>query len=56
MFEFLGFATLVFSIFLGATLGQLSGAGRVGKDIVRFLLGNLSALVFPVRFGGVGAG
>jgi hypothetical protein len=46
---------LVFSIFLGPTLGKYLGAGRVGKDIVRFLwLGNLSELVFPVWFGGRG--
>ena len=40
---------------LGGYIGQYLGAGRVGKDIVRFLwLGNLSELVFPVWFGGRG--
>ncbi len=34
---------------LGGYIGQYLGAGRVGKDIVRFLwLGNLSELVFRI--------
>ncbi|KAK4118709.1 hypothetical protein N657DRAFT_329593 [Parathielavia appendiculata] len=39
-----------FSILLGGYMGEHLGVGRIGKDIVRFLLGNLSELVFPNRF------
>ncbi|KAK4098216.1 hypothetical protein N658DRAFT_227957 [Parathielavia hyrcaniae] len=38
-------------------MGEYLGAGRIGKDIVRFLLlGNLSELVVPDRIGFGGGG
>ena len=56
MFWFV-FAASVFSIFFGLHGGKYLGAGRVGKDIVRFLLvvGEISvSLVFPDRLAGAG--